>query len=344
VLRGLLRSVLLWYAFFPHVGLLRLIGPWAAVVVGRGVAWIQWVFLLAVGGGGIGRAMARVLPAVSPGVSVATTLRRYLEVKHQYFVEWNLYPTARGRRFVARTYGDIQGREHVDAALARGRGAIVMAHHFGMFRMIMPALQQAGYQTHTLVLRGADYAGKVHDRVAQAVLRRKVDVETSGDLGVIFHRRGSAFGQMAAILQQNCVLGIAADGMAGSHFVDVPYLGGRTALPTGPAWLCLRSGAPMLPAFSVPEGLARHRVTIHPPLSCEGRSRAAVENLVRAYAELLDAYTRRYPWAWWSWRRLEIGQDPDGVARFLVRELPEEKQAYYSPQRDAEAEPIRTGV
>lgn len=204
----------------------------------------------------------------------------------------------------------------------------------------MPALQEAGYQTSTLVLRGADYVGQAHDLVAQAVLQKKVAVETASDLGVVYHQRGTAFTRMTAILQQNGVLGIAADGMTGSHFVDVPYLGGRMAWPTGPAWLSLRSGAPILLVLCVLEGLARHRVLLYPPLYCRARSRAAVADLVRTYAALLDEYTRRYPWAWWPWRRLEIGHDADGVLRLQVRERPEEKHGYYTPELEAQPEPI----
>jgi KDO2-lipid IV(A) lauroyltransferase len=340
VLRGLVKSVLVWYTFFPHVAMLRLIGPWGAVLAGRVFSWIHWLALLVRGGGRIGQTMARLLPAVSPGLPVATALRRHLAVKHQFFVEWNVYPTARGRRFVARTYQHLEGREHLDAALRRGKGVIIMAHHFGLFRMIMPALQEFGYTTHTLVLRAADYAGQAHEAVAQAVVRKKVEVETATDLGVIYHQRGTAFGKMTAILQRNSVLGIAADGMTGSHFVDVPFLGGRIALPMGPAWLSLRSGAPILAAFCTFEGLARHHIVMHAPLYCQGRSRAAVEDLVRAYAPLLDEYTRRYPWAWWSWRRLEIGHDPDGVVRFSVTERPEEKESHYAPESGLEPKPV----
>jgi KDO2-lipid IV(A) lauroyltransferase len=336
---GVAKSLLVWYVFFPHVALLRLIGPWAAVVITRVICWLHWLFLLARGGGRVGTNMRRLAGPFPPGLSVATALRRYLETRHQFFVEWNIYPTVRGRRFVARTYRVIAGREHLDAALAGGRGAILLSHHFGLFRMALPALRAAGYQTHTLVLRGADYAGQAHDAVARAVMYRKVKVERASDLGVIYHRCGAAFGRMSAILQRNGILAIAADGMTGSHFVDVPYLGGRIVLPTGPAWLSLRSGAPILVTMTVLEGLARHRLTIHAPLYCQGRSRAAVEELVRAYAQILDRYSREYPWAWWSWRRMQLGQDADGVPRLAIDERAEETRTYYAPDFRPELEP-----
>jgi lauroyl/myristoyl acyltransferase len=340
----MLKSAALWYLYFPHLEFLRLIGPRAALILARVIAWVQWVFLMLRGGGKLGRTLRRGLAMISSDASVAATLRRYLAIKHQYFVEWNVYPTPRGRRFVARTYCSFEGHERLDGALARGHGAILLSHHFGMFRMVLPALQEAGYETSTLVLRAADYAGKVNDRVAHAVLHRKIAIETAGSLGVIFHQRGSAFGQMAAALRQNRALAIAADGMAGSQFVDVPYLGGRMALTTGPAWLSLRTRAPILPTFCWPVGLTGHRLIIYPALYCAGRSRAAVEDLVRAYAKYVDDYTRRYPWAWWSWRRVEFGPDPDGLTRVFVRELPEEKQAIYSPQQEPDVEPVGTGA
>jgi KDO2-lipid IV(A) lauroyltransferase len=281
--------------------------------------------------------MARVWPELDSNVSLVTALRRHLETKHQYFVEWNVYPTARGRRYTARTARSIVGREHLDAALARGRGAVVLSHHFGMFRLNVTALCEAGYPVCSIVLRGSDYAGQTHDAVAEAIVRRKIVVDKSMGSS-IYLRRGAVFGQMVAILRRNQVLGIAADGMASGHFVDVAFLGGRIALPAGPAWLALRSGAAIVPMLSVLEGLAHHKIVIHPALYCQGRSRQAVVDLVRAYATILDDYTRRYPWAWWSWRRLDIGRDPDGVRRYSVRELPDDKRAFYGPEPGAAPE------
>src|SRR5204863_894329 len=59
----------------------------------------------------------------------------------------------RYRRLDARTIDRtcvLEGGEHLDAALARGRGAIVATAHFGAHQLVMPALGYRGYVMHQL--------------------------------------------------------------------------------------------------------------------------------------------------------------------------------------------------
>lgn len=49
------------------------------------------------------------------------------------------------RRFLA-----VEGREHLDAALARGRGAIVFSSHFGSMCLAMVGLARLGYRVNVL--------------------------------------------------------------------------------------------------------------------------------------------------------------------------------------------------
>jgi lauroyl/myristoyl acyltransferase len=318
-LRKLIRSLAIAYIYFAHVSLLRLIGPYSAVLLTRGLCYLHWMLTLVTPAGRDRRAMSRVLPRVQPTLSLRTAHRRYLAVKHQYFVEHHVYPTTRGRRFVAQTYGPIEGREHLKNALAKGRGVILLAHHFGMSRMIYPALRELGYDNHHHKIEDATHARGTFRFVARAVIDKLRQDEQACGLNVIHHRPGATFERIADLLQRNAIVGIAGDGAAGAHFLDVPFLGAAMPFPTGPARLAARTGAPIITAVCLLAGLWRHRLVLHPPIYCQDDSPATLQQVVREYAGLLDQHTRRQPWQWWTWRRLDIEESADGQLRLVPR-------------------------
>jgi KDO2-lipid IV(A) lauroyltransferase len=309
------RSVGIWYLYFPHVALLRLIGPRLAVWLTRAASVVYWLLTWAGSGRRIGRKMQRALT----GIRVGTEVRKYFALRHQGFAERYVYPTARGRRFVAETYR-LEGREHLDGAIARGRGVIVVFHHYGLARMIAPALGELGYDYYFHQVLDAPHAKQTYQWVAKAVVEKQIREECAAGVKGILHRPGSMFEHIVGMLEKGALVGVACDGLAGSRFVDVSFLGGVMRFPSGPARLSARTGAPLVSLFSLPDGLERHRLIAHPPIYCEGDSPAAVEATVSAYAGLLENYIRSYPWAWWTWRRLAVEESPDGRLRYVVSE------------------------
>ena len=239
MLSRLVKSACIWYVYFPHLTMLRWVGPRAALLFTRGVAWIHWLLTLVGGHGTARRAMTAALPGLwHRAWRSGRSLRRYLAVKHQRFVEWYLfYPTARGRRFVARTYRDVDGREHLDAALAEGNGVVLLVFHFGMAKMVFPALQALGYDNYHHVFRGATYADETFAPVAKAAMDALATSEEQSGLKVIYHRPNYTFATMVRHLRNGAIVGMNGDGMMGTEFVTLPFLGGTMPFPTGPARL-----------------------------------------------------------------------------------------------------------
>jgi lauroyl/myristoyl acyltransferase len=337
MLSRLVKSACIWYVYFPHLTMLRWVGPRVALLFTRGVAWIHWLLTLVGGHRTARRAITAALPALAPGLGVRTILRRYLAVKHQRFVEWYLYPTARGRRFVARTYRDVDGREHLDAALAEGKGVVLLVFHFGMAKMVFPALQALGYDNYHHVFRGATYADETFAPVAKAAMDALARTEEQSGLKVIYHRPNYTFATMVRLLRNDAIVGMNGDGMMGTEFVTLPFLGGTMPFPTGPARLAAKCGAPIISAYAWHEGLTRHRLVLHPPIRCAGESRDAIDAAVGQYVALLEDYVRRYPWAWWTWRRLDVAEAATGQTCFSARALVSDEGTYHAPQATAPA-------
>ena len=334
-LKRFVRSVGLLYLHFVHVALLQLMGPRCAIWFTRCMSFVWWLLTFLGVNKTLRRTLDQVLPQIRPDLRTSTVLRRYLANQHQHFVEWNTYPTARGRRFAERISQEIEGREHLDGAIRNGRGVILSLSHFGMTRMYLPALASSGYASSLYALRAERYPRECFDFVARAVVNKKSRAEVACGHNVIYHRRGGTFKVIADQLRRNSIVALAGDGVAGTKFVDVPFLNGIMSFPTGLARLAAETGAAIVCMFCVLEGPIRHRFVVHPPISCCDSSPASIETAVRTYVAFLEEYVRRYPWAWWIWRRIEVERGGrDGmITRYIIKDLPTEETRYYTPEK-----------
>lgn len=339
MLARLVKSFCIWYLYVPHLAFLRLIGPRAALLLTHFFSLLHWLAIMAGSDKRARRAIAAAYPQFRCDASLGTILRRYVFLKHQRFVEWYLYPTPRGRQFVRETYANFEGREHLDQALAGGKGVVVLMFHYGMGKMIFAALQELGYKNHHHVFRGMTYAGETTGYVAKKALDTFVKSEENSGLSIIYHKPFLAFTQMARVLRKNEVLGMNGDGMMGTDFVDAPFLGGEMPFPTGPARMAAQSGAPIVSIYALPDGWWGHKLVAHPPIWCKADKPEAVAACVREYVALLDDYTKRYPWAWWTWRRLALEPTADGRMRYKAIALAQEDGSYHT----AQAVPAQSG-
>ncbi len=189
----------------------------------------------------------------------------------------------------------IDGREHLDAAVAGGRGAIIVTGHLGSWEVLAAALVHEGYPVRALArpLREPRL-----DR-ALAEHRRRMGVRTlsseSLPIGALRHLRRGGF------------LGVLADQRIKRGGVTVEFLGQTTPMTDGPARLAAASGAPVIPL-----GIRRlpddtHRVTVLPPLPPESDARRATQTIAHALEELI----RQAPEQWiWIHPRWEIPARP----------------------------------
>lgn len=342
----LIKSLLVWWVYFPQMAVLRLLGPTASIALSRLLAWVHWLGTFAGVQARMKRAVRAARPMLETNASVAAIVRRNLEVKHQRFVEWYLYNSARGRRYVAETYRNAEGREHLDRAVTEGKGVVVVMFHYGVGKLLFPALENLGYPNYHHVFRGATYADETVGSVAKAAMKAFADSEEKSGLKVIYHRPGVTFTLMVRHLKRNEIVCMNGDGMMGTDFVDVPFLGGAMPFPAGPAQLAAAAGAPIVPVFGLHEGIRQHRLYIHEPIRCAGMKPEAVAATVRQYVGVLESYVRRYPWAWWTWRRMDVEQTADGSLKFVARALKSEGNAlyHYAPTRPEQPKPEAVGA
>jgi lauroyl/myristoyl acyltransferase len=186
----------------------------------------------------------------------------------------------------------IEGREHIDAALAGGRGAIFASPHIGNWDAGGAWLAASGYPATAVVerLRPAE----LYERFA--VYRRALGLELlplvdgSETLrGVI---RALRAGRLACLV---CDRDLTGGGL------EVRLFGGRAVMPGGPASIALKTGAPLLPCSVYHDRRpGRWRAVVRPPLVPErsGDTRKDTVALTQRLADEFEGLIAAEPTQW----------------------------------------------
>jgi KDO2-lipid IV(A) lauroyltransferase len=188
----------------------------------------------------------------------------------------------------------IVGDEHMEAALAQGRGAIAIAAHAGNWEYTV-----MGYG---LLCRPGVAVGRELDQPWAARLARYI--RQRGGNAMVAKQKGMK--GIMGFLRQNWPVGIVIDQnttTAGGLLVN---FFGKPARTTPVAALLARRGIPVLPTLSrrLPDG--RHLMAIFPPLPLKKTSDAQAD--IQRHLELqnraIEAWVRAEPAQWlWLHRR-----------------------------------------
>ena len=216
----------------------------------------------------------------------------------------------------------VHGLEHLQRALADGRGAILWeSNGFGRRVRGKRALHAHGvrlYQTHGETHLGVmDTPPGPGTWIRQRLLRGTYERRERAFVAEIVHipldptvASGRAY---LKHLRTNRVLCMAGDGQIARKRYAVNLLGRSVELAPGAVKLAWLSGAPLLPVFWVPEDGEGPALEIGPPIRPEGEGDAAVVACLQAFASALDKHVRRWPRAYRTWHLL--GETAAGEVR-----------------------------
>jgi len=132
-----------------------------------------------------------------------------------------------------------EGLEHLDAALAQGKGAIIITAHFGPFEYVAQWFVVNNYALTIPVERLKD------ERMLELTVKLR-----SGQ-GVQFVPLGGsgAVRAMISTLRKNQLVIIPVDRAIQGESVEIDFFGAPARLSLGPVSLALRTGAMLLGAF-----------------------------------------------------------------------------------------------
>lgn len=122
---------------------------------------------------------------------------------------------------------------------------------------------------------------------------------------VLPHTGGAAFGAMARRLRAGGLVCLVADRDLTATGVEVDFFGERARMPSGPALLAQRTGAPLLSATLWYDGPVM-RGRVHPPVDVpESGTRAErTASMTQALADVFAAGIAEHPQDWHMLQRL----------------------------------------
>jgi len=181
----------------------------------------------------------------------------------------------------------VKGIEYLEAALKKGKGAILLTAHIGNWEMLAAVTGLTPYKFTAIIRPQADNA-----------------------LNLLFNRIREAHGLKVAplsdvrtclrVLRRNECLGIVGDVNANNPGAFVQFLGRPAATYTGVAHLAMTTGAEILPIFDERLPDHRHHVRIDPPIPLVHTGDAARDLLVNTMRTqyVLQQEIRRRPHDW----------------------------------------------
>ncbi len=217
-----------------------------------------------------------------------------------------------------------EGLSHLDNALKKGRGAMLLFAHFGSNQMIMPAIGHRHYAMSQMSAPATVWVEKLPNRkftrIHKALLKMRWAHEASLPVSHI-----NIFGSMKEAFQclkRNEVLGIAIDGGGGKDRVAVPFLGRVARFSTGAFSIALRTRCEVLPCFMVRQGNGTHRLVIEPPIDIKasGAADAEIREHTVFFAKRLEEYVLKYPCHYAGFLALRTFMEAGGDAAFFIKE------------------------
>lgn len=186
---------------------------------------------------------------------------------------------------------EIEGSEHMDEALGKGKGVIFIVSHLGSWEYLGFIATLKGYPLSVIVRDTRNpYIHKWIERLRQKMKLRAID-------------RLHAIKRVLRELKENRIVSVLIDQWASSEGMWTEFFGRSTSTTSLPARLAAHTGAVMIPGYCIRTAPGKYKIMIRPQIPlAEGTGWE--EKMTRGLNEQLENMIRQYPEQWtWSHRR-----------------------------------------
>jgi len=181
------------------------------------------------------------------------------------------------------------GLEHLDAALARGKGVILLSTHFGPFEYIV---QWFAFENYSLTI-------PVEHLKDERMLELALKLRSREGLQFLPLGGSGPLRSMMQALKKNQIVVIAIDRAIVGENVEKPFFGSLARFPSGPISLSLRTGAALVSGFGwygTHNQMGGHLVAISLALNEDERSDP--DKLLERIIEVTEENIRARPEQW----------------------------------------------
>ncbi|MEO5355762.1 MAG: lysophospholipid acyltransferase family protein [Nitrospirae bacterium YQR-1] len=200
------------------------------------------------------------------------------------------------------TYITATGLVHLEEALTKNKGAILLNPHFGPFMLIMPALGYRGYKVSQVAIQGEPptvarrgfvwYANNAKFHAVEKLM--PVTFINAGiPLEDKYGLRNMSMREIMLSLQRNEVILFPATGRGGRKWCEAGFLGRRANFNISPFKLAIKTGAALLPVFLVDKKDGVAEMVAEPSINISKED--TPETLLDKYLIVLTKYVRQHP-------------------------------------------------
>ncbi len=236
---------------------------------------------------------------------VASEILRYPSVKKDYW----------------KKHFNLQGLDNVNNALSKGKGVIMALPHIGNWEYFGGAIVDAGIKLNSFFLaQKEDEIGSLLDHFRSYS-------------GITLHDRDRGGVKALKALKNNESLGMITDQDGNANGVYMDFLGHWVSMPAGPANWSLKTGAALMPVYSLRKGYTYHYDAFFLPeindsegVTKEEKTINRTVKLARWMEDLILTYPHQYLWFYdrfkprheaWTTNEINInGQMCHGTQRY----------------------------
>ncbi len=190
-----------------------------------------------------------------------------------------------------------EGWEHLNEAVAKKTGAIVVMSHIGNWELAAQRLNQKGLPI--MLFLGAKHKEQVERIQKDNLAKKGIKIVTTDE------KEKSPFALLEGInfLREGGIVSMTGDRLWGEQtHVTVDFLGHEARLPDMPHLFALMTGAPLMTFFVYQEAIGKYCIKVSKGRKVFAATRAdrkkAVLESVQAYADDLARFASEHPFEW----------------------------------------------
>jgi len=193
---------------------------------------------------------------------------------------------------------NVVGYHHLTAALARGKGVVILTAHLGNWEMGAAVLNKLGHALTAIALPHKDF------RVNEIFNRQRVNH------GVIVVPTNLAVRGCVGALRANKCVAVLGDRDFGVFGTPMPFFGRPTLIPKGAAFFARFTGAAIVPVFLIPGKDGKYMLTFEEQILSLDKSEhdeaVCDADLMKKCTAVIEKNVQKNPLQWLMFREFGI--------------------------------------